>query len=99
MEKDPKIFTASDLGELNQFNIGVIIDQMQEMSYRKGCHQTASMVFDAVKKLKTKEDIMNFLGTLEDVLVNIRGDSSPHPGLLHEAIRRAVESISATSLS
>ncbi len=96
MEK--KIFAASDLSELNQFNIGVIIDQLHEMSYRKGCHQTASMVYDAAKELKTREDIMNFLGALESVLSDIRGDSSPHPGLLHEAIRHATDSAAATTL-
>ncbi|MGA2526356.1 MAG: hypothetical protein ABSF79_07055 [Smithellaceae bacterium] len=92
MTDESKIFTIADLQEINEFakfKTGVTVDEMRERTYRKGCHQTAAMIHSAIGELKSKDEIIQFVGALEDVLADIRGDSEPHPGLLDEARQKA----------
>ena len=93
MDETPKIFSVSDLHDLNEFarqKTGVTVDSMREMAYRKGCHQTASRIYSAALGLKSRDEIISFLGSIEDVLQEIRQDGGPHHALLDEAIGAAL---------
>lgn len=93
MDEEPKIFSVSDLHDLNEFaksKIGITVDSMKEMIYRKACHQTASRIYSTATGLKSREEIISFLGAMEDVLQEIREDQKLHLSLLDEAISEAL---------
>lgn len=53
----------------------------EEVAYRRGCHQTAARIYG---RLMAGAD-MEWVGRLEDVLLELRNDTELHVSLLDEA--------------
>lgn len=92
MDKKSKIISESELAAINEdikLKMGISISEMKEISYRKGCHQTVARIYGAIQEFKTRDEIVDFIGLLEDILGSFRHDEEPHPNMLDEAISRA----------
>ncbi len=95
MDDKPKIISAAELSSINadvKARMGVSINEIKERSYLKACHQTAARIFGSIQELKTRDEIINFIGYLEDTLENFRNSEESHPDVLNEAINRAKKS-------
>jgi hypothetical protein len=61
----------------------------EEQAYRRGCHQTAAMIYDHLhRKSFSEREVRDFLGALEDTLRELREDRAWSGALLDEALAR-----------